>query len=145
MVLTGLLGITLLLAGCRSTGIPTETAIISVQEMEKVHTNGRNEPSRQFDINSERAVCAWWSIQDGAGVLQIQLAAGKPHASTQAWLLNADGTAGKLSYRTDSPFSVTGGLGSTPYLMYEFTPDAASSAIAVVIQVEKEFCVFQIK
>jgi hypothetical protein len=105
---------------------------------------------RNLEIDSTFATGAHWSIQDGAGILQIRLPAIKDDLplpkppSIRIWLLQPDGSSTKPSTKGDSPMGISMRGFTTPSLIYEFPPRAASTAVAVVVQVEGEFFVLSL-
>lgn len=106
--------------------------------------------ARNFEIDSRLATWAHWSIQEGRGILQITLPVirdGVPMPkppSTQIWLLKHDGSSTGPSTKGDRPIGVSMAGTTTPHLMYEFPPRETSTAVAVVVQLEREFFVFSL-
>ena len=111
---------------------------------------GKDGAARNFKIDSTFATEAHWSIQEGSGILHVTLPAirddlpwPKP-PSIRIWLLQPDGSSTKPSTKDDGLAGISMRGFTTPVLMYEFPPQAASTAVAVAMQVEKEFFVFSL-
>ena len=111
---------------------------------------GEDGTARNYKIDSNIATGAHWSIQEGSGILQITLPAIKDNLpmpkppSIRIWLLQPDGSSTKPSTKDDGLAGISMRGYTTPRLMYEFPPRAASTAVAVVVQVEGDFFVFSL-
>lgn len=143
-----------ILTGCNHSATPNSIEAVEIKMVKGTIPAPKQLTSKGFELDSKYVQRAYWSTySDGVGVVQIDVATREYNKPTpkspniNVWLIKADGTtSSKGSSKPQASGVGISMMGFTNYkTMFQFKPEDTSSAIGLLIRVEKECFLLQIK